>query len=85
MEMVVHMLFGWIQITRPMQTGVTKFHGRPYVVIQADEFSEAIRESITSDEVKALPPHIGAIDQFIDSTDLLTNTIHFKHIESLYG
>lgn len=82
---IVARMHNALQITRPMQTGVTKFHGRPYVVIQADEFSEAIRESITSDEVKALPPHIGAIDQFIDSTDLLTNTIHFKHIESLYG
>ncbi len=82
---IVARMHNALQITGPMQEEVSKFHDRPYVVIQADEFSEAIRDCITSDEVKALPPHIGAIDQLIDSTDLLTNINHCKHIESLYG
>ena len=81
---IVARMHNALQITGPMQTEVSKFHDRPYVVIQADEFSEAFSESITSDGVRALAPHIGAIDQFIDSADLLTNTNHFKHIESLY-
>ena len=46
------------------------FHDRPYAVIDAQRFADALRERITDPVVAALPP-VGAVDQFVDSTDLL--------------
>lgn len=60
-----------LQLTPPQTTRVSNFHSRPYLVIHADNFANALREAISSPEVRALPAHIGAVDQFVDSTDLL--------------
>ena len=46
------------------------FHDRPYLVIDADRFTDACLAAMTDRALAALPP-IGAIDQFIDSTDVL--------------
>lgn len=46
------------------------FHDRPYAVIDAQRFADALRERITDPQVAGLPP-IGAVDQFVDSTDAL--------------
>lgn len=60
-------------MTEPLDTEVRSYYGRPYMVIFAERFVEAIRGAITSEEVKALPPNIGSATQFVDSTDLLEN------------
>jgi hypothetical protein len=56
-------------ITEPLTTEVSQYHSRPFLVIHADRFVGAIRAVIKSEEVRALPEHLGSIDQFIDSTD----------------
>jgi hypothetical protein len=56
-------------ITEPLTTEVFQYHSRPFLVIHADRFVDAIRAVIKSEEVRALPEHLGSIDQFIDSTD----------------
>jgi hypothetical protein len=56
-------------ITDPLTTKVSQFHNRPFWVIHADRFVDAIRAAIKSEEVLVLPEHLGSIDQFIDSTD----------------
>ncbi len=58
-------------ITDPLTTKVSQFHSRPFLVIHADRFVDAIRAAIKSEEVLALPEHLGSIDQFVDSTDAL--------------
>lgn len=58
-------------ITEPLTTEVSQFHSRPFLVIHADRFVEAIRAEIKSEKVRALPEHLGSVDQFIDSTDAL--------------
>ncbi|MGB3713181.1 MAG: DUF4037 domain-containing protein [Candidatus Promineifilaceae bacterium] len=57
--------------TPPQPTLVSSFHGRPYVVIHADRFVDALLEAIADQRVKDLPRHLGGIDQFVDSTDVL--------------
>jgi hypothetical protein len=37
-------------------------------------FSDALLASISDPAVRQLPPHIGGIDQYIDSTDALNAT-----------
>jgi hypothetical protein len=56
-------------ITEPLTTKVSQYHSRPFLVIHADRFVDAIRAGIKSEKVRALPEHLGSIDQFIDSTD----------------
>jgi len=65
-------------ITNPLTTKVSQFHNRPFLVIHADRFVDAIRAAIKSEEVRALPEHLGSIDQFVDSTDALRYLDRFR-------
>jgi hypothetical protein len=61
-------LHNQLGLTEPIDATVRQFYDRPYRVIDAGRFANALRNSIVDAEVRRLPP-IGAIDQFIDSTD----------------
>ncbi len=60
-------------ITQPLDTKVSPFHNRPYQVIHAERFANAIREAISDQEVRKKRISIGSIDQFIDCTDIMSN------------
>ncbi len=49
------------------------FFDRPFMVVDAERFANALDEAITDPAVKALPRHLGGIDQFVDSTDALVS------------
>jgi hypothetical protein len=65
-------------ITDPLPTQVSHFHERPFNVLHSSRFVEAIRGAIQDPEVLALPEHLGAVDQFVDSTDALNDAARFK-------
>lgn len=65
-----------LAITAPLSPEVEPFFTRPFQVIGAERIADAIRAAITSQEVLALPIHLGAVDQFVDSTDA------FNHLYS---
>jgi hypothetical protein len=71
-------------ITEPLPEQVSPFYGRPFLVIQADRFAEAIRAAIADEEVRALPEHLGGVDQFVDSTDVLSYPAHLDRLKWLY-
>ena len=71
-------------ITEPLPTRVSQFHDRPFQVIHADNFADAIRAVITSEQVRALPINLGAIDQFVDSTDVLSYPERFHRLKLMY-
>jgi hypothetical protein len=58
-------------VTEPLTPEVSRYYDRPFLVIHADRFVDAIRATIKSEEVRALPEHLGSVDQFVDSTDAL--------------
>jgi len=58
-------------ITQPLPTAVTPFWDRPFRIIHGDRFVDAIRAAIQDPEVRALPEHLGSVDQFVDSTDAM--------------
>ena len=60
-----------LSITEPLTTEMSKYYTRPFLVIHADRFVDAIRAAIMSEQVLALPEHLGSVDQFVDSTDAL--------------
>lgn len=74
-----------LKITPPLPTTVSKFYDRPYVIIHAENFVDAIREAIESEEVKVLPSHLGSIDQFVDSVDVLSYKDRCRQLRGMYG
>jgi hypothetical protein len=59
-------------LTDYVEPTVRLFFDRPFRVLDADRFGTALRGSITDPAVLALPPHLGSVDQFVDSTDVLS-------------
>ncbi len=60
------------------------FYSRPYLVPHSHRFVDALRRHIQSPQVKQLPNHIGAINQFVDSTDALENEKFCNTVGGLY-
>lgn len=50
------------------------FFSRPFRVMFGGRFAEALLATIRDPEIRALPRHLGGIDQYIDSTDAMNAT-----------
>jgi hypothetical protein len=73
-----------LQVTPPLPTQVARFHSRPYLVSQSDLFVEALRAAIVDERVRALPAHLGSVDQYVDSTDVLDRPGRLDQLKDLY-
>jgi Domain of unknown function (DUF4037) len=71
-------------ITRPLDTEVTRYHERPYLVIHSDLFVREIRKSISDWEIKSIGPTIGSVSQFADSTDVTDDLALCRKLKVLY-
>jgi hypothetical protein len=78
-EFAAHM-HNRLGITAPLETQVVPFFDRPFRVIYGGRFAEALRAAITDPEVLALPEHLGAVDQYVDSTDALNFAEQFRRM-----
>ncbi|HUB43043.1 MAG TPA: DUF4037 domain-containing protein [Streptosporangiaceae bacterium] len=62
-----------IAVTPPLDPAVRPtYYDRPYRVMEAGRFARVLREHISDERLRALPL-IGAVDQFVDSTDAIGN------------
>ncbi|HEU4323557.1 MAG TPA: hypothetical protein VFS21_10460 [Roseiflexaceae bacterium] len=59
-------------LTAPLPVEVSAFHNRPFRVIHAERFAQALRDAIRDPEMRCIAERrlIGGIDQISDSTDL---------------
>ncbi|MFC4110089.1 DUF4037 domain-containing protein [Micromonospora zhanjiangensis] len=64
-------------LAEPVEPTVRPFHHRPFLVLHADRFAAALRAAITDPALRQRPP-VGAVDQFVDSTDVLAYTERFR-------
>ena len=71
-------------ITEPVPTRVSQFHNRPFMVIEGEAIARAIWETIEDPEIQSLPYGLGKIDQFVDSTDILSHSGRCKRVSVLY-
>ena len=60
------------------------FHSRPFLVLNAHRFTDALIATITEPALKALPP-VGAIDQYVDSTDLTDRNHTGRRVRYIAG
>ena len=71
-------------ITKPLNTKPVYFHNRPFRIIESDKFATEILSTIQDNEVKELPEYLGGIDQYVDSTDVLSYTNRYRRFWSMY-
>ncbi|MEV6875771.1 DUF4037 domain-containing protein [Amycolatopsis sp. NPDC051128] len=63
-------LHNQLGLTEPLDPGTRPYHDRPFQVLHAERFSQALLGTIADPELRALPL-TGAVDQVTDNTDLL--------------
>jgi len=70
-------------LTEPQEPAVRLFYDRPYLVLGADRFVEACLARIEDEWLRALPA-VGAVDQFADSTDVLSSPVLARRLGAVY-
>jgi hypothetical protein len=68
---IVAALHNTLALTDPVDPTTRSYHDRPFQVLHAERFTAALTARITDPAIRALPV-VGAVDQFVDSTDVLT-------------
>ena len=68
-----------LALTEPVDPSVRPYHDRPFLVLHAERFADALLRSIQDPAVKELPP-VGAIDQIVDNTDVLCSPARTRRI-----
>lgn len=71
-------------LTSPADPTARLFHERPFRVLGSGRFVDACLARVTDPWLKSLPP-IGAIDQFVDSTDVLSYSQRFYELRNVYA
>lgn len=71
-------------ITPPLETNRRFFFGRPFLVIFAERFVEAIAAAIRDPQMRALKAPFGSVDQISDSTDVLSYPGVYRKMRGLY-
>ncbi len=72
-----------LSVTPRIEPTITNFFNRPYHVIIAGNFAQALYKAIADQQLKTLAP-IGGIDQLSDSTDLIDDAHLACRTRALY-
>ena len=70
-------------VTSRVDSTVRLFHGRPFRVLGSGRLVDACLAGVTDPWLKSLPL-VGAIDQFVDSTDVLSYPQRFRELCNIY-
>lgn len=74
-----------LKLTGKLPAKVSSFHDRPIKVIQSDAFADELFKRIRSKKLRSIPRKVGAINQFVDSTDVLCWTEGLGKISKIYN
>ena len=77
-------LHNTLGITGPIDPSPRPYFDRPYLVVKADRFANALLAAISAEELRAIPIRIGAIDQFVDSPDYIENVAMYEKTRGLF-
>lgn len=76
-----------LDLTPPLATAVSPYHGRPYLTLYARRFAEALVTTINDPAMRGIIDRaglIGGMDQVADNVDLLTDVHLFVRLRTLY-
>ena len=71
-------------VTDAVDPTVRPFWGRPFRVLFADRFVDALRDSIKDDAVRAVEHPAGPVDAVSDNVDVLSDPSLFRKLAGLY-
>lgn len=71
-------------VTEPLPEQVGAYYSRPYLVLNAGHYVDALRATIADPLLRGMPEPIGAVDQFVDSVDVLTRPRLFGRLRAMY-
>jgi len=71
-------------LTVPVEPSVGSYYSRPAQVLMAGRFTDALLATVTDPGLRALPL-IGAIDQAVDSTDILSTPEIYRRFAGMYS
>ena len=81
---VIARMHNALKITRPIVEDVSNYYGRPYVVFESPDLVRDLVNSLTDEEVKAIKHGLGSVNQFVDSTDQLSNNSLVEMLKAIY-
>ena len=81
-EYVAH-CYNELRLTAPIDPEVRTFHERPYRVLGGDRFADACLAGISDGWLKR-QPLVGSVDQFADSTDVLSHAHRSQSLVNIY-
>ena len=70
-------------LTAEVDPSVRHFHSRPFRVLGSGRFVDACLERVTDGWLRSLPL-VGGIDQFVDSTDVLSDPASARRMGDVY-
>ena len=70
-------------LTAPVDPATRNYHERPALVLMADRLVDACLATVTDPALRSLPL-IGAIDQVIDTAEVLQNPTVYRRLANLY-
>jgi hypothetical protein len=73
-----------LEIMEPVEPTVRPFHSRPFRVLASHRFVDACLAEVSDSWLLSLPL-IGGIDQWADSTDVLSNAALTRRLRTAYG
>ena len=81
---VIARLHNALKITQPIVEDVGNYYGRPYLIFESSNLIRDIINSFTDDEVKAIKHGLGSLNQFVDSTDQVSNIPLARMFKGIY-
>lgn len=69
--------------TSHVDTRVRGFHDRGFVVLMADRFADACLSAVADERLRVIPL-VGSVDQFADSTDVLSRPDRAARLRAVY-
>ena len=82
-EYVAH-CYNQLNLTPPVDSEIRLFYKRPFRVIGGDRFAEACLAAIQDEWLKG-QPLVGSVDQFVDSTDVLSSAQRSRYLIDIYN
>jgi hypothetical protein len=81
---VIARMHNALKITRPVVEDVSNYGGRPYLVFEPPDLIRDIMNNFKDEEVKTIKHGLGSVNQFVDSTDQLSNNGLVKMLKGVY-
>lgn len=71
-------------LTMPVDPAIRSYHDRPARVLMADRFADACLAGVDDPFLRS-QPLIGAVDQWVDNTDVLLHPAVYRRLAGVYG